>query len=151
MRYAERRKLPYSPEQLFDLVADIEKYPEFLPWCIGARIISRQDNVVNADLIIGWALIRETFTSKVTLNRPHEISVDYLHGPMKNMLNRWRFEPEADGGCTIDFFVEFEFKSRSLQLVMGALFDQAAKMMVGAFEKRARAIIKTRPVAAPGS
>jgi coenzyme Q-binding protein COQ10 len=142
MRYAERRKLPYAPEQLFDLVADIETYPQFLPWCIGARITGQQDNIVTADLVIGWKMIRETFTSKVTLNKPFEISVDYLHGPMKNMVNRWRFEPEQDGSCTVDFFVEFEFKSRALQLVMGAFFDEAAKRMVGAFEKRARVVLK---------
>ncbi len=144
-RYTERKTLPYAPEQLFDLVADIEKYPEFLPWCLGARITRREGDTVHADLIIGWKLIREKFASRVTLVRPGSIHVDYLDGPMRYMNNDWRFEAAPNGGCTIDFLVDFEFKSKALQLVMAALFNEVAHRMVSAFEARAQKVLKPVP------
>lgn len=134
--HAERRFLPYKPEQLFELVADVERYPEFLPWCIGARVRSREGNVLTADLIIGFKMIRERFTSRVELNRPDRVDVAYTHGPLRYLNNHWIFEP-APGGCVIDFYVDFEFRSAILQRLIGALFNEAVRRMVGAFESRA--------------
>jgi coenzyme Q-binding protein COQ10 len=135
--HAEKRFLPYTPEQVFDLVADIERYPEFLPWCVGARIRERSDNVILGDLLIGWRMVREKFTSRVTLNRPGRIDVEYAEGPFKYLKNHWLLERQP-GGCLVDFYVDFEFRSRMLQSVFGALFNEAVKRMVSAFEKRAK-------------
>jgi len=138
--HAERRKLPYTAEQLFDLVADVERYPEFLPWCVGARIRERRDNTIVADLLIGFRMIRERFTSKVVLDRPRRIDVAYSEGPFKYLQNRWIFEPQQDGGCIIDFHVDFEFRSRVLQKIIEVLFSEAIRRMVSAFEGRARSL-----------
>lgn len=134
--HAERRVLPYSAEQLFTLVADIERYPEFLPWCVAARHRKREGNVVWSDLVIGFRMIRERFVSKVTLTPPTRIDVEYVDGPLKFLRNHWLFIPR-DGGCEIDFYVEFEFRSRVLERLIGALFHQATRRMVNAFEARA--------------
>ncbi|MGH6988455.1 MAG: type II toxin-antitoxin system RatA family toxin [Stellaceae bacterium] len=136
--HAERKRLPYAPEQLFDLVADIERYPEFLPWCTGARVRERLGNVIIADLVIGFRMVRERFTSRVTLDRPGRIDVVYSDGPFRYLTNRWRFEAQPDGSTIIDFFVDFEFRSRMLQHLIGLLFTEAVRRMVGAFESRAR-------------
>ncbi|HYB10563.1 MAG TPA: type II toxin-antitoxin system RatA family toxin [Alphaproteobacteria bacterium] len=142
--HAEKRALPYRPDQLFELVADIERYPEFLPWCRAARIRKREGDVIIADLVIGWKMIRERFTSRVTLKRPGRIDVSYHEGPFKHLNNHWIFEPLPDGGCLIDFYVDFEFHSRVLQKVIGVLFNEAVRRMVHAFEERARALYGTR-------
>jgi len=138
-QHAEKRFLPYTPEQLFDLVADVERYPEFLPWCVGARILRRDGDVFTADVIVGFKMLRETFTSKVTLNRFSNIEVEYQKGPFKHLRNSWNFVP-AEGGCNIDFYIDFEFKSRLLRNIMGPLFGEAVRRMVGAFEDRANAV-----------
>jgi coenzyme Q-binding protein COQ10 len=136
--HAEKRLLPYTPDQLFDLVAGVEHYPEFLPWCLGSRIRSRRDNVIVADLIIGFKGIRESFTSRVTLNEPGmRIDVAYLDGPFRYLNNHWKFAAMPDGACEIDFFVDFEFRSRILQRIIGLLFNEAVRRMVSAFESRA--------------
>ena len=136
--HAEKRVLPHSPEQLFDLVADVERYPEFLPWCIGARIRSRRENVLAADLIIGFKGFRESFTSEVTLDQAAlRIDVIYRDGPFKYLNNHWIFNAQPDGACEIDFFVDFEFRSRLLQRIIGILFNEAVRRMVAAFEARA--------------
>lgn len=137
--HAEKRKLPYTPDQLFQLVADVERYPQFLPWCVAARIRKREGDVFFADLVIGFKMIRERYTSRVHL-KPDEnrIDVTYAEGPFHYLNNHWLFVPEADGGTTIDFFVDFEFKSKLLQKVIGALFNEAVRLMVSSFEKRAR-------------
>ncbi|MSO75702.1 MAG: type II toxin-antitoxin system RatA family toxin [Alphaproteobacteria bacterium] len=135
----ERRQVAFTPEQLFDMVADIERYPEFLPWCVGARIDSRQGDVVVADLMIGFKLVRETFTSRIVLERPDKIHVTYVNGPLRNLRNHWVFEP-APGGAVIDFFVDFEFHSRILRALIGVVFHEAIRRMVGAFEARARVL-----------
>jgi len=141
IRHAEQRLLGYRPEQMFDLVADVERYPEFLPWCIGARIRERSETLLVADLIIGFKMIRERFTSRVDLDRPNlAIDVTYADGPFKHLSNRWRFERTPDGGCVIDFYVEFEFRSVVLQKLIGVLFHEAVKRMVAAFEARARVL-----------
>jgi len=136
--HAEKRVLPYTPEQLFDLVAQIERYPEFLPWCVASRIRSREGNVVVADLVIGFKMVRERYTSSVTLDRPRRIDVTYLEGPLKHMNNHWSFTPHPSGGTEIDFFVDFEFHSKVLQALIGALFHEALRRLVGAFEARAK-------------
>ena len=150
--HAERRRLPYTAEQLFDLVADVERYPEFLPWCVGARIRERKSNEIVADLIIGYRMIRERFTSRVVLDRAKRIDVAYSEGPFRYLNNHWVFEPASlptggEGGCRIDFFVDFEFRSRVLQKLIGVLFNEAVRRMVAAFEARARQLYgeKSRP------
>jgi coenzyme Q-binding protein COQ10 len=135
--HAEERVLPYTPEQLFALVADIERYPEFLPWCAGARIRERGPNLVVADLIIGFRMVRERFTSRVSLEPPQRIDVAYAEGPFRHLNNHWSFSPDP-GGCRVGFFVDFEFKSRLLQRLIEVLFSEAVRRMVGAFERRAR-------------
>ena len=135
--HAEERVLPYTPEQLFALVADIERYPEFLPWCVAARIRERRADLIVADLVIGFKMFRERFTSRVALDPPGYIDVTYAEGPFRHLNNHWVFDRVA-GGCRIDFFVDFEFKSRLMQKVIEVLFSEAVRRMVGAFEKRAR-------------
>lgn len=134
--HAEQRVLPYTPEQLFALVADVERYPEFLPWCVGARIRERGANTITADLIIGFRMFRERFTSRVALDPPRRIDVAYTEGPFRYLDNHWIFEPVPEG-CRIDFFVDFEFKSRILQRLIEVLFSEAVRRMVTAFERRA--------------
>jgi coenzyme Q-binding protein COQ10 len=139
--HAEKRELPYRPEQLFNLVADIERYPEFLPWCVGARIKSRKGNELVADLVIGFKMVRERFTSLVKLDRPGlRIDVTYTEGPFRYLNNHWKFFREPDGKTRLDFFVDFEFKSVFLQKIIGALFNEAVRRMVAAFEARAKAL-----------
>jgi coenzyme Q-binding protein COQ10 len=135
--HAEKKLLPYSREQLFDLVADIERYPEFLPWCVGARVRERSGNEVVGDLLIGYKMVRERFTSRVVLNRPDSIDVSYSEGPFKYLTNHWLFVPQSDGGCLIDFYVDFEFRSKMLQKIMEMFFNEAVRRMVSAFEARA--------------
>ncbi|MCH7865634.1 MAG: type II toxin-antitoxin system RatA family toxin [Proteobacteria bacterium] len=135
--HAEKRVLPHTPEQMFDLVADIEKYPEFLPWCVATRIRERKDNLVTADMVIGFKVFRERFTTTVTCHRPGRIDVAYSDGPFKYLNNHWIFEAHGDGGCLIDFYVDFEFKSRIFQAAIGAVFNEAVRRMISAFEKRA--------------
>ena len=134
---------------MYDLVADIERYPEFLPWCIAARNKKREQagsgEIVWSDLVVGFKLVRERFTSKVTLTPPANdddgrIDVEYVDGPLKFLRNHWVFMPGEDGGCEIDFFVEFEFRNKLLQKLIGTLFHEAVTRMVGAFEKRADAL-----------
>jgi len=134
--HAEQRVLPYTPEQLFELVADVERYPEFLPWCLAARIKEHRADLVVADMIIGFRMFRERFTSRVALDPPRRIDVTYAEGPFRRLNNHWVFE-QAPGGCRIDFYVDFEFKSRLMQKLIEVLFSEAVRRMVGAFEKRA--------------
>ncbi len=135
--HAEQKPLPYAPDQMFNLVADIEKYPEFLPWCVGTRIRSREGNVLVADMVIGYKMFRERFTSRVELTRPDRIDVSYHEGPFKYLNNHWIFMEQPDGTCIVDFYVDFEFRSRLLQKMIGAVFERAVRIMVGAFEERA--------------
>tara|TARA_R110002072_G_scaffold126395_1_gene263224 strand:+ start:2916 stop:3344 length:429 start_codon:yes stop_codon:yes gene_type:complete len=132
----ETRFLPHTADQLFDLVSDIEDYPNFLPWCVALRVTSHEDNVIKADMVVGFKMIREKFTSRVTLTPKERIDVEYLDGPFRYLENRWLFV-DKDGGCEIDFFIDFEFRSRLLQKIMEPLFHEAVRRMVRAFEKRA--------------
>lgn len=150
-KYAERKVVPYRPEQMFDLVADVAKYPQFLPWCVGARIRSRQGDQIVADLTIGFGPFRESFTSRVTLDGPERIHVQYENGPFKYLRNQWRFLPDPNG-TVIDFYVDFEFSSFLLQKAIGAVFAEAVRRMVAAFLKRARDIYGApRPAPLPAT
>jgi coenzyme Q-binding protein COQ10 len=142
--HAERKIIPYRPEQLFDLVADVGKYPEFLPWCVGARVRSRTEKELVADLTIGFGPIHESFTSRVTLDRPSRIRVRYENGPFRYLNNQWTFTPHPRGSA-VDFFVDFEFRSRLLRAAMTVVFNEAVRRMVNAFEKRARAVYGPPP------
>jgi coenzyme Q-binding protein COQ10 len=149
--HAEKRILPYSEEQLFEMVADVRRYPEFLPWCVGARIVSQNQSELIADLTIGFKMFRETFRSQVTLERPHHVHVRYLTGPFRYLNNHWRFAA-VPNGTEVDFFVDFEFKSRLLQAVIGTVFNEAVRLMVRAFERRAMVLYgRDRVRATPGT
>jgi len=147
--HAEKKILRYTPEQLFDMVADVRRYPEFLPWCVGARVISRKDDELIADLTIGFKMFRETFRSSVTLERPHHVHVRDLTGPFRYLNNHWRFHAHPQG-TEVDFFVDFEFKSRLLQAVIGTVFNEAVRLMVRSFERRAMQLYG-RPAAPAGA
>ncbi|MES2729610.1 MAG: type II toxin-antitoxin system RatA family toxin [Pseudomonadota bacterium] len=136
--YAEQKFLPYTQAQLFSLVADVDKYPEFLPWCTACRTTRREsETVFFADLVIGYKLIRERIACRVEAVAPDSIHVAYLQGPLKHLSNHWRFIPQ-DGGCLIDFYVDFELKNAFFQGFMSMFFHEAIQRMVGAFEARAK-------------
>jgi len=137
--HAETRFLPYSPEQVFDLVADVKRYPEFLPWVQAMRVRKDGADETLADMIVGFKGLRETFTSRVTKARPDRIHVDYVDGPLRFLTNEWRFRP-AEGGCAVEFQVAFEFRSRMFEKLAGRVFDAALRRMIGAFETRAEAL-----------
>jgi coenzyme Q-binding protein COQ10 len=138
--HSEQRVIPFRPELIFDLVADVRRYPEFLPWCVGARIRQTSAELVVADVMIGYKLVREQFTSKVALDRVGcRIDVEYADGPFKYLSNYWIFKQHPDG-CLVDFHVDFEFRSALLQGIIAALFNEAIKRMVSAFESRAHAL-----------
>ena len=139
-RHTEKRRLPYAPEQVFDLVADVRRYPEFLPWVAAVRIRSDGATDMVADLVVGFRALKETFTSKVHKRRPHEIEIDYVEGPLKYLHNSWRFRPDGSGGTEVDFCVDFAFRSRLFETLAGQMFDRALRRMIGAFEDRARAL-----------
>jgi coenzyme Q-binding protein COQ10 len=139
-RHTEKRRLPYTPEQLFDLVADVRRYPEFLPWVAAVRIRSDSATDMVADLVVGFRALKETFTSKVHKRRPHEIEIDYVEGPLKYLHNSWKFRPDGGGGSEVDFCVDFAFRSRLFETLAGQMFDRALRRMIGAFEERARAL-----------
>ncbi|MEP5762866.1 MAG: type II toxin-antitoxin system RatA family toxin [Litoreibacter sp.] len=141
--HTEKRNLPYSAQAMYELVADVEAYPEFLPWTSAARIRSREDHgdceVLLADLVVSFKVFRERFGSRVTLF-PGEgrIETEYLDGPFKYLKSSWAFEDLPTGGCSIDFFVDFEFKSKILQGVIGVVFNEAMQRVVRAFDNRAK-------------
>lgn len=145
LKHIEQRQIPYTPEQMFDLVADVGRYQEFLPWCIASRINKREsDGVFYADLVVGYKMFRERFSSKVMTERPHVIQIEYLKGPLKNLKNRWQFIRQPDGSCLIDFSVEFEFSNAPLQALANMFFNEVVKRMVGAFETRAEQLYGKR-------
>ncbi len=140
--HRETRVLPYTPEQVYGLVADVEKYPEFLPWCVACRIRRRESPAsFTADLAVGFKMMRERFTSRVTLKPLEAITVEYLDGPFAHLKNEWTFAPaqeQAGDGTVVTFYLSFEFKSKLLQALIGMLFEEAVRRMVSAFETRAR-------------
>lgn len=144
--HAERRFLPYRPDQMYDLVAGVDHYPEFLPWCKAARITRREGDLFYADLVIAFKVFKERFSSKVVLHPKRQVDVEYINGPFRYLNNHWEFEP-APGGCHVRFYVDFEFRSRILQNLIGLLFNEAVHRMVAAFEARARKLYQ--PQVAP--
>ncbi len=138
-RHTERRTLPYSAEAMYDLVADVKRYPEFLPWVSAVRIRNDTPTEMVADMVVGFHALRERFTSRVVKARSATIHVDYLDGPLKFLRNDWRFE-NTPGGCNVDFCVEFQFRNRMFEMIAGQVFDQALRKMIGAFERRAAAL-----------
>ena len=139
--FTTRRRVPYTPAQMFDLVADVERYPQFLPLCEGLTVRSREEQadrtVIVATMVAGYQAIRESFTTRVTLI-PAEprVLVEYLDGPFRRLENRWLFKPVA-GGAEVDFYIDYEFKNRILGALMGSMFDRAFRMFSEAFETRA--------------
>ncbi len=136
-RHSETRNLPYAPEQLFDLVADVGRYQEFLPWVAATRIRSDSETEMVADLIVGFKALKETFTSRVKKDRPRTIAIDYVEGPLKYLHNEWAFRPDGKGGTDLDFRVDFAFRNRLFEALAGTMFDTALRRMIGAFEARA--------------
>ncbi len=140
--HSETRFLPYTPQEMYDLVADVANYPKFLPWNAAARIRSRKDmgdgsELMEADLIISFKVFREKFGSRVILWKDEKkIDTEYLDGPFRHMRSNWHFR-EAEGGCEIDFMVDFEFKNAILQGIIGVVFNEAMHRIVRAFERRA--------------
>jgi coenzyme Q-binding protein COQ10 len=145
-RFNSRRQLNHSATQMFDLVADVERYPEFVPLCRTLKIRQRTarpdgTEVLVADMTVSFKLVREAFTSRVTLDRAGlKILVEYLQGPFSNLENRWTFEPRGENACEVGFFLSYEFKSRMLAMLMGTMFDTAFARFAAAFEKRADVI-----------
>lgn len=144
--HTDRQFSSFHTQQLFDLVADIERYPEFLPWCRAARITERGEGYVLAELIVAFNHLTERYTSKVTLNRPADsassgsIDVVMVSGPFEHLTNQWRFSPKEGGGTVIDFALDFKFRSKILEKLIGSLFAKAALAMASAFSARAQAL-----------
>jgi coenzyme Q-binding protein COQ10 len=138
--HAERRVLPYSAEQLFDLVMDIGKYPEFLPWCVASRINERGKDYLSADVVVGYKVFRERFSSRVHFKRPRTIEVEYLKGPMRHLQNKWAFKDLGGGRCEVDFYVDFSLKTKLFESLVDQFFQRALMKMINAFEARALAL-----------
>lgn len=136
-KHSETRGLPYTPEQMFELVADVGRYAEFLPWVAAVRVRSDSEKEMVADLMVGFKALRERFTSRITKERPARIHVDYLEGPLSYLRNEWLFRADGEGGCCVDFTVDFAFRSRIFEAIAGQMFDRALRRMIGAFEERA--------------
>jgi coenzyme Q-binding protein COQ10 len=147
-KFENVRHVRHSPDDMFSLVADVERYPEFLPLCEALTVRSRKDrddkSLLIADMSVGYKAIRETFTSQVLL-KPGDLAIDvkYLDGPFKYLHNHWRFEPDGGDGCDVRFFIDYEFRSLALGMLMGAMFDTAFRMFASAFEKRADEVYGT--------
>lgn len=138
--HREKRILPYSADQLFSLVMDIERYPEFLPWCVGARINERKRDNLSADVVVGYKMLREKFSSRVHFSQGKSIDVAYLKGPMRHLHNTWKFKDAGDGRCEVDFYVDFTLKTRFLEKLVDQFFQRALVKMIDAFEQRARTL-----------
>ena len=142
-QFSSKRRVRHAASDMFDLVVDVEKYPLFVPLCSALRVKSRTDKgegvcVLVADMTVAYKFISETFTSRVTHDRPNlKILVEYLNGPFSRLQNRWTFKPLSETSCEVEFFIDYEFRSRTLALLMGAMFDTAFRKFAVAFEQRA--------------
>ncbi|MCC6889938.1 MAG: type II toxin-antitoxin system RatA family toxin [Hyphomicrobiales bacterium] len=145
-RFSDKRRVRHAASKMFDLVADVERYPEFVPMCRELKIRRRSTQadgteIIIADMTVSYKLIRETFSSRVTLDRPKlQILVEYLQGPFSHLENRWTFRPRCESACDVEFFISYEFKSRMLGMLMGAMFDVAFRRFSQAFERRANQV-----------
>jgi len=135
---------------MFDLVADVGRYGEFLPWVVAVRVRSNNSTEMVADLIVGFKALRERFTSRVVKERPHRIHVDYLEGPLKHLSNDWKFRPDGQGGTLVDFCVDFAFRNRVFEAIAGQMFDTALRRMINAFEERAAILYGSGDIGASG-
>jgi coenzyme Q-binding protein COQ10 len=150
-RFETTRPVRHAAETMFDLVADIERYPEFVPMCERLAVRRRAESgegvtQLLADMTIGYKMIRETFTTRVTIDRPRlRIAVEYVDGPFRHLENRWTFLPRADGGADVAFFIDYEFRSRTFQMLAGAVFEKVFRKMAEAFEARADALARRNP------
>ena len=133
----EIRRLPWSAEQMYDLVADVGRYAEFLPWVVATRVRSDSETEMVADMLIGFNALRDKFTSRVIKTRPSSIKVHYVDGPMRDLDNDWQFRALEGGGCEVDFMVEFSFRNAMFERLAGQYFDRGFRRMVTAFEERA--------------
>lgn len=140
----QQRRLAWSAEEMFDLVADVKRYPEFLPWVVATRIKSDSETEMVADMMVGFSALREKFTSRVHKERPLRIAVEYVDGPLKRLSNTWQFHAAEDGGCVIDFNVDFTFRSAIFEKLAGQYLDRAFRKMVAAFETRAEKLYGSR-------
>jgi coenzyme Q-binding protein COQ10 len=149
-QFTTSRRVRHSADDMFDLVADVERYPEFVPLCKDLKVRQRTPaeegvETVIADMTVSFKLVRETFRSRVTLDRPRlQILVEYLQGPFSRMHNRWTFRPEGDQACEVEFFIDYEFRSRTLGMLMGGMFDVAFRRFAAAFEKRADQVYRRK-------
>lgn len=141
--HAEQQALPYTPEQMFRLAADIERYPEFLPWCRAARILERKEGECLAELVISFRHMTERYTSRVVFTPHSAIDVTMVEGPFHHLVNRWRFAPDGQG-TRVDFFLDFQFRSRLLEVMAGHMFEKATSHMIDAFRRRAAALYGER-------
>ena len=147
-QYSNKRRVGHAAADMFDLVADVERYPEFVPLCRALKVRERKSEpdgieVLVTDLTAAYKLISETFTSRVTLDRPNlQILVEYLDGPFSRLENRWTFRPAGERSCDVEFFISYEFRSRMLALLMGSMFDLAFRRFATAFERRADVIYR---------
>ena len=132
----EIRRMPYTAKQMYDLVADVARYGEFLPWVIATRVREDSETEMVADMLVGFKMLREKFTSKVVKESPNRITVQYVDGPMRDLDNRWEFR-DVEGGCELDFNVTFSFRNALFESIAGQYFDRAFRKMVEAFEERA--------------
>jgi coenzyme Q-binding protein COQ10 len=150
-RFSSKRRVQHRANQMFDLVADVERYPEFVPLCSALKVCRRTPQadgteIIIADMTVSFKLVKESFTSEVVLDRKTmKITVRYLQGPFSNLENRWTFEPKGEDACDVGFFIAYEFKSRVLATLMGSMFDAAFARFSAAFEKRADMIYGRRP------
>ncbi|GAB5390374.1 MAG: type II toxin-antitoxin system RatA family toxin [Alphaproteobacteria bacterium] len=149
-RHRETRIVPYSPEQMRNLVLDVEKYPEFLPWVTGLRVLNRKGPETTCEVSVGFKLLRERYSCVVDASDPDAVSVRYINGPMKYLNNVWKFSPGPGGrGCKIDFAIDFEFKNFLLQKTIGVVFGEAVALMVRSFDRRAERLYGRPPPAPP--
>jgi coenzyme Q-binding protein COQ10 len=150
-QFSTTRRVNHSAADMFELVADVERYPQFVPLCRSLKVRERKPaaegvEVVVADMTVAYKLMRESFRSRVTLDRPNlEILVEYLEGPFSHLENRWRFHPEGEHTCTVEFFIDYAFRSRTLGLLMGSMFEVAFRRFAAAFERRADSVYGRAP------
>jgi coenzyme Q-binding protein COQ10 len=151
-RFSSKRRVAHRADEMFDLVADVERYPEFVPLCHALKVRQHKQNddgteTIVADMTVSFKLVKETFTSEVTLERAgRKINVRYLRGPFSNLENRWTFEPKGEEACDVGFFIAYEFRSRVLAMLMGTIFDAAFARFSTAFEKRADVVYGKKAV-----
>ena len=149
-QWSTTRRVHHGAGEMFDLVADVEHYPEFVPLCQSLKVRKRLkeagNDIIVADMTVAYKVIRETFTSRVTLDRPNlEILVEYLEGPFRRLNNRWSFRSVDDHACDVEFFIAYEFRSRTLGVLMGSVFDAAFRRFAAAFERRADQVYGAQP------